>query len=249
MAHVAEKVFDTLPRSLKRMTFLEGLAGAEADIDAVFELEEEFDSALDTADNNDDFSIQDQRRFSGASMRRGRPLPPSSPPKAVPGARITSTNRGIEAQSFSPLAQVFNPVVIEEDVMRDPNLSAGSLVPGISYGPATRRKMSSIQPSHRRLQPDPLLTQFQSNQPRRFHTTSVKNSPPERVFLRSRSQGHDTLDRAMTLVENKDREDDMGEGLEQSAIMKRLDDIEERQERIESLLHELSHTISNKKTI
>jgi hypothetical protein len=53
VAHMAEKVFDTLPRSLKRMSksalnlnldvltyppclaFFEGLAGAEADIDAV----------------------------------------------------------------------------------------------------------------------------------------------------------------------------------------------------------------------
>jgi len=179
-------------------------------------------------------------------MRRGRPLPLSSPPRAIPGARITpTTNRGVEAQTFSPLAQVFNPVVMEEDVVRDPNLSAGSLVPGVSYGPATRRRMPSIQPSHGRPQPDPLLTQFQSNQLRMFHTTSDKNSPPERVFLRSRSQDRDTLNHA---VENKDREDDVGEDLEQSVIMKRLDDIQKRQERIESLLYELSRTISNQKT-
>jgi len=31
----ADKVFDTLPRSIKRMTFFEGLTGPDADIDAV----------------------------------------------------------------------------------------------------------------------------------------------------------------------------------------------------------------------
>ncbi|KAG1860718.1 hypothetical protein DFJ58DRAFT_778640 [Suillus subalutaceus] len=46
---VAEKVLDTLPRPLKRMSFFEGLVGSGSTIDVIFEVEEEMDnSALDT---------------------------------------------------------------------------------------------------------------------------------------------------------------------------------------------------------
>jgi hypothetical protein len=220
--------------------FFEGLAGADADIDAVslsvrwrnlfcflcfwkvFELEEEFDSALDTADTNDDFSILNQRRLSGASMR-GRA---SSPPKTPARARHPTMNRGSESQTLSPLAQVFNPLVVEDDLMREPCVS-----PGVSYGPATRRRLLSIQPSQRRPQPEPLSTQFQSNQLKRFPKSSD-------------SQDRHAIDHAMTAAEIKDMEDNMNGDLQQSAIMKRLDDMEKRQERIESLLQDLSHNIS-----
>ena len=203
----------------------------------VFELEEEFDSALDTADTNDDFSIRNQRRLSGASMRRGRAL---SPPKSTTRARLDSTiNRGSESHTFSPLAQVFNPLVVEGDVTREPYVS-----PGISYGPATRRRPLSIQPSQRRPQPDPLSTPVQSIQLKRFHKTSDKDSPPGHGFMRSPGQDEHAVDHAMTAAEIKDMEDNTNGDLQQSAIMKRLDTMEKRQERIESLLQDLSHNIS-----
>ncbi|KAF9779137.1 hypothetical protein BJ322DRAFT_1013723 [Thelephora terrestris] len=41
IASAAEKVFDTLPRRLKRITIFEGLAGVDADIDAIFEIDED----------------------------------------------------------------------------------------------------------------------------------------------------------------------------------------------------------------
>ncbi|KZV94556.1 hypothetical protein EXIGLDRAFT_766972 [Exidia glandulosa HHB12029] len=40
----AERVYDTLPRRIKRMTLFEGLVGGGPDIDAVFEIEEELES-------------------------------------------------------------------------------------------------------------------------------------------------------------------------------------------------------------
>ncbi|KAG1808712.1 uncharacterized protein BJ212DRAFT_1484952 [Suillus subaureus] len=47
----AEKVLDTLPRPLKRMSFFEGLVGSGSTIDVIFEVEEQMDnSALDTRD-------------------------------------------------------------------------------------------------------------------------------------------------------------------------------------------------------
>jgi len=148
-------------------------------------------------------------------------------------------NRGGEGQAFSPLAQVFNPLVVEDDVMREPYLS-----PGVSYGPATRRRPLSIQPSQRRPQPDPLSTPSQSNQLKKFHHTSDKDSPPGPGFIGSPSQERHAVDHAMTAAEVKDMEDNMNGDLQQSAIMKRLDDMEKRQERIESLLQDLSHNIS-----
>ncbi|KAI9063882.1 hypothetical protein FKP32DRAFT_1571075 [Trametes sanguinea] len=70
----AEKIFDTLPRHLKRLTLFEGLTGPDADIDAIFELEEELEeSALDLEETDDVPPIEQarqQRRLSQASRRR-----------------------------------------------------------------------------------------------------------------------------------------------------------------------------------
>ncbi|KIP03001.1 hypothetical protein PHLGIDRAFT_16153 [Phlebiopsis gigantea 11061_1 CR5-6] len=107
VSSVAEKVMDTLPRSLKRMSFLEGLAGTEADIDAIFELEreppeDEEDSALDMEDSVIPAIDIRARRLSTVSRRRpslsvgSAPSPPASPhkreaaaPSAQPGASST----------------------------------------------------------------------------------------------------------------------------------------------------------------
>ncbi|KAF8159446.1 receptor-activated Ca2+-permeable cation channel [Crassisporium funariophilum] len=240
IAHVAEKVFDTLPRSMKRMTFFEGLAGADADIDAVFEIEDDFDSALDNGDNNDGFSIQNQRRLSGGSSRRGRQVHPSSPPKAVPRARITSImNRGFETQTFSPLAQVFNPVVVEEDIMEEPN-SGSSAPQGISYGPASRRRLMSMQ-SQRRAPPEPFGVQPM----KRFPALSDKGTPPEQGILRSRSQDRYPMQGRPGPGEIKSMDDNNNDDPERSIFMSRLDDIERRQKRMESLLTQISESISS----
>ncbi|EIW58800.1 uncharacterized protein TRAVEDRAFT_72272 [Trametes versicolor FP-101664 SS1] len=69
----AEKLFDTLPRHLKRLTLFEGLTGPDADIDAIFELEEELEeSALDLNETDDVPPIDPahQRRLSQMSRRR-----------------------------------------------------------------------------------------------------------------------------------------------------------------------------------
>jgi len=154
-------------------------------------------------------------------------------------------NRGSEGQTFSPLAQVFNPLVVEDDITREPYASPGVsyVSSGVSYGPATRRRPLSIQPSQRRPLPDPFPTQFQSNQLKMFQGASDKDSPPGRGFMPSASQDQHTVNPAMTAADIKDV-DNMKDDLQQSAIMKRLDDMEKRQERIESLLQNLSHNIS-----
>ncbi|CCA70742.1 related to receptor-activated Ca2+-permeable cation channel-Laccaria bicolor [Serendipita indica DSM 11827] len=63
VSHVAERVFDSLPRRLKRMTFFEGLAGNGADIDTVFMIEEEINhDSLDAIDIDEDEATQPQQR-------------------------------------------------------------------------------------------------------------------------------------------------------------------------------------------
>ncbi|KDR80736.1 hypothetical protein GALMADRAFT_241168 [Galerina marginata CBS 339.88] len=241
--HVAEKVFDTLPRTFKRMTFFEGLAGAGSDIDAVFELEEEFDSALDTGDNNDGYSIQNQRRLSGASSRRGRLFPPSSPPKGIPRPRLNSImNRG---ENFSPLAQIFSTVLHEDTQSPEPVIPGTSMgQQGISYGPATRRRLTSMQSSHRQAATEAL--HVNTNPWKKFPNTSDKYSSPtlEHGNLRSRSQDRHQPEHPSTASEVKDAEEGTGEDPEQAEVMSRLQSIEERQERIEALLSQIAKSVS-----
>ncbi|KAI8996333.1 hypothetical protein BD414DRAFT_197116 [Trametes punicea] len=226
----AEKIFDTLPRHLKRLALFEGLTGPDADIDAIFELEEEFEeSALDMEEVDDVPPIDParQRRLSQLSRRRashsssqhgrrpstssaGRSTPPvpSSPRKSeqagpsssacsaltqsqpqnqtqtqgqgqsashipLPRARLNSLmTRGFEiAQSApSPLAQIFQPLVVDDDLSAGDDMTAseggGVVISGgngsgagmISYGPATRRRLSSMHAA---------------NPPRRGHTYSL----------------------------------------------------------------------------
>ncbi|KAJ3493550.1 hypothetical protein NLJ89_g10992 [Agrocybe chaxingu] len=248
MAHVAERVFDSLPRSLKRMTFFEGLAGANADIDAVFEIEGEFDSALDITDN-DPFSIQHQqhRRLSGASSRRGRPFPPASPPKAQRNRLYSILPQG---QTASPLAQVFNPFLVEDDNMPE-YMSGHSIPPGVSFGPATRRRLTSMaQPSQRRVTEPPVGNAggVISHATRRFPVMSDKDSPPGNSVQRSRSHDHYQRKQPIPAGEIEDGEDSQGETGEQANVLRRLDAMDKRQKNIESLLMEISQNIHSSRT-
>lgn len=193
----------------------------------IFEIEEDFDSALD-ADNNDGFSIRNQWQTSG----KGKAM-------AVPFGRF---NPIMSAQLNSPLAQVYHPVVVD-DIAEDPSNPDSSAQPVISYGPATRRRFTS---THRR--PVELFDQAQSTQLRRFPTTPMNNnrvSPPENGILRSRSQDRYHKMQLSTTPASKVSDVSDGEHSQRSEFMQRLDDIERRQERIESLLTQISQNISN----
>ncbi|KAF9482552.1 hypothetical protein BDN70DRAFT_874905 [Pholiota conissans] len=257
VAHMAEKVFDTLPRSLKRMTIFEGLAGAEADIDVIFELEEE--SALDTTgETNDDISIQNgrqpshssMRRLSGASSRRGRTGHPQPPSKTSPHTRLnTLIGRVNDVNTFSPLAQVYNPLLAHDlahdDHNRDPLIHGSpSAAQAISYGPASRRRLTSILSTQQR----PSLDTFgqSSHRPSRIVSGQETSSPPQYgIPPRSRSQDPPHSARnPISAQEVKDMEDDTGENPEQITVMSRLDNIERQQAKIESLLLEISKNVN-----
>ncbi|KAH9940898.1 uncharacterized protein BXZ73DRAFT_42553 [Epithele typhae] len=226
----AEKIFDTLPRHLKRLTFFEGLGGPDADIDAIFALEEEMeDSALEmeesdaatpispsplkrrgsVASRRHPSSTHQPRRPSSSShlatpstppmpkspLKSEHPVPGTSTPRAEspalqeeqetqppapapvppPRQRINSIlTRGFEVAqaAASPLAQIFQPLVVDDDILPEEDeddedggsgsgaghgLSASP--PALSYGPAMRRRLMSLHVA--------------PTQPRRIRTYSV----------------------------------------------------------------------------
>lgn len=255
VSHVAEKVFDTLPRSLKRMTIFEGLAGSEADIDAIFEIEEDFESALDTGEGADDVyqQTQSKRRFSGVSISPPAPPPQpqsSSPPRAIPRLRLNSVvNRGVDATAFSPLAQVFQPLVVDEDPFKATANNAanasGSLFPlGISYGPASRRRLTSIQSMHRGAH-EPLQTQLQLNTGKKFPLIG-RGSPKDREGPFKRDISLERMPETVTEV--KEQEGASGTNNPgEVQWLERLTQIEQRQARIEDLLSQIAKNVGNSK--
>ena len=159
----------------------------------------------------------------------------------------------MSTQSISPLAQVYNPVVVDDsNMMEDLSNTGNSTFPIISYGPATRRRFTSTQ-----RRPMELIAsdQVDSTQLRRFPTTNYKVSPPERGVLRSRSQDrHPKLQPSSSLrprtsnisLQSKTSHISNGE-LQESAFAQRLDAIERSQANIESLLAQISQNIRSNK--
>lgn len=157
----------------------------------------------------------------------------------------------MSTQSFSPLAQMYNPVVVDDNnMMEDHSNTGNSTLPVISYGPATRRRFTSTQ-----RRPMEIPDQADSSQFKRFPTipASSYNSPPERGFLRSRSQDRNSKMQSSTALRPKtsnislqSKTSHMSNGeLQESAFMQRLDAIERSQAKIESLLIHITQNMSS----
>ncbi|KAF9045820.1 hypothetical protein BDZ89DRAFT_1058779 [Hymenopellis radicata] len=271
----AEKVYDTLPRGFtKRIAFFEGLGGADADIDAIFEIEEDLDtSALDTADDaaharhsvaeyqrrNSPFSSPTRRHQSQPTQTpqlhahfepqippsQQQQAPPSpSTPFAIPRARVNSVmSRTMEAaQSFtSPLAQIFQPLVVDDEpAALDTQPPPQSMV---SFGPASRRRLSSMH-HHRRGTTDGGGGHSPPHKPmpnkegggiglglKRFPgiiSDALSESPP------TMSTSPLSVRTAMQIKEGEEN----SAGSDQ-----RIDDIEQRQRRMEKLLEKIAASL------
>ncbi|OBZ74219.1 Calcium channel YVC1 [Grifola frondosa] len=261
----AEKLFDTLPRHLKRLTFFEGLTGPDADIDAIFELDEEFgDSALDMEETTHISAMQaaNRRRLSQVSRRRpshgsqnGAPptshTPPASPGKAeqspagsstipLPRQRVHSiVNRGLElAQSASsPLAQIFQPLVMDDDGPEEQQQDGANVV---SYGPVTRRRLSSMHAFNQRR---PTTESVPSSNANTDHaqSTALRRFPSATARMVASPLSESTDERR----EPQETAEQIEEEVHPTATVweKRFDNIEERQKRIEDLLVQLSHSM------
>lgn len=159
----------------------------------------------------------------------------------TPRARLSSAvSRGIDtAQNFaSPLAQVFKPLVVHDNSPESISPAAGPTGPiVISYGPASRRRVSSMQSLQRR-HPESLINQAQANVLKRLPPMS---SPVEQSAL---SESPDHIREESPLTERKSLMDTMVTDDAGGADWKRrMDRMEKRQERIEDLLVQLTKDI------
>ncbi|KZT71972.1 hypothetical protein DAEQUDRAFT_723607 [Daedalea quercina L-15889] len=286
MSKAADRVFDTLPRSIKRMTFFEGLSGPDADIDAIFEIGDFYEnSALDMEDDPEQTSPTNAlqlRRPSQASRTSRRrisqtPSQTSTPPRSTASLSVKSERpgpsslqlprhhlnslvvRGLEAaqSAASPLAQVFQPLVVDGENEGEPPAQEGGGI--VSYGPASRRRLSSMARRPTAMgHGDPfggavlpgqagggllLAVRRSPGQPaatspgaRLGITGQTLSSSPETrevggpgdKLVAGQGQAHEPLETA---------EEEQEDGA--SPMQRRLDDIERRQQRIEELLERL----------
>jgi len=176
------------------------------------------------------------------------PAVSASPPRASGHTRQTSgpvqlrmnVNSHLHRPDVlqSPLAQVFMPVVVDDDIPEDSS-DRGSLHPSdghvLSYGPASRRRLGSMQHHTARR-----TTDSSSQTPSAFQRAPFLSidTEPETLGqgLLSISPGRQPLpsSTAEQLEENIEESGGMTE------LVRRMKDMEERQQRIEDLLIQLS---------
>lgn len=175
-----------------------------------------------------------RRPSSNAPERFVRRDPSPQPPAAVASPRLrlgSMLNRGAEmAQNLaSPLAQIFQPLVVDEDIPEENGSSSLLNVPtGISYGPAHRRK--SLM--HRTPAVDAAVsrTAFRfpsmgSHDSRDAHQVSSSPDPVSEVY-------------GMQTAEEAEEDEEESGGM--IRWMERLDKLEQGQKRIEDLLLRIS---------
>ncbi|KAH8108342.1 hypothetical protein DFH11DRAFT_1517080 [Phellopilus nigrolimitatus] len=280
-----ERVIETLPRSIKRMTLFEGIfAGKASDIDAIFDVEEEMtnnsnNSALDMRDLEStttsakfasspirrQVSQASGRRFSAQSARPINAIPSSSsnhsrksmdppegtpPSQALPGVRprlASIMQRGAEAPtSFtSPLALIYQPLVVDDDMVEE---EAPSPTQPAVVSHAARRRLSSM---HRFPPMAPMDIQ------RRLNVSRGQNGQNGQNFadaMREESPGvldnvtgkeHTKDDRPTMVPEQASQvvEEEEGASGTLSQVGARLTKIEEKQQRLEDLILQLSQDI------
>ncbi|KAI0322775.1 hypothetical protein OF83DRAFT_1091683 [Amylostereum chailletii] len=250
----SERLFDSLPR-LKRMPLFEGfMSGGGSEIDAIFELEDDMGSALDMQDQGMPPPIGRQRAISmtprrssggknghGSSSNHSITSPVSSPKRDIPSIttmprhRLTSIlHEGaaeVARSVASPLAQIFQPVTIDEGIPEQDEQPRDA----VSYGPASRRRRlsSSVRPSR----PPHLDTQGSPTHFRRFPTGEspmLSESPeqhPSGSHLGARSPP------TAGQIEEEDSE------IGNMQWTSKLEEMEQRQKRMEELLKEIAGTM------
>ncbi|KAJ7180666.1 hypothetical protein C8R46DRAFT_1070191 [Mycena filopes] len=255
---VTERMLETLPRRFKL------LSSSDSDIDTVFEIQDELnESALGTEEivhsNGDAFKLRQRRMSPFSSPTRPHPPPQptashlqpeasssaTSPPRQVPAPRTrvaSLMNRGAEvAHTFtSPLAQLFQPLVVDDGGIPEdevPNHSGAAAPPpaGVSYGPAYRRRLSSMHVRDQSGQGGPAHMHMRrtSETPRMQFPAGPTGGGDDNPF--SASPDDRSLPTAEDVEENQD-----------TPWMQRLEKMEERQERIEGLLEKIAQSLGSK---
>ncbi|KAI0050965.1 hypothetical protein FA95DRAFT_1554998 [Auriscalpium vulgare] len=269
LAAGTERFFDTLPRQFKRLTFFEGLTGGGADIDAIFDLEDELGSALDTEDSGvappigrqRSISVSQQRRASASGFRptMSRPLPTAQPQPqkdepangAQPGParhRVTSIlNRGANeaAQAFSPLAQIFQPLVVDDNVIPEEDHPQTGTRDAVSYGPASRRRLSTMKRPGSDFQQQQQQQQQSPGSPLGLSASPLRKFPtgesPGRRTLAESSDSH-SVGEIETLEQTEEKESTLG-ALQWA---RKLDGLDKRMRRMEELLSEIAKNLDSR---
>jgi len=190
-------------------------------------------------------------------------------------------HRGAEAAHtfVSPLAQIFQPLVVDDDIipeeeplnsnnsnMTTHGMSSSPPPAGVSYGPASRRRLSSMQSMHRRnpttdysslsanVSPThananaqshshPMLGRFldrdRDQKRSREEFPAFSSSPESQQHRPEASRESLTVPTAGEVTTGEEDEGEMG-GIEWRRKMERM---EERQERIEGLLERIARDL------
>ncbi|KAF8448949.1 hypothetical protein L210DRAFT_957644 [Boletus edulis BED1] len=283
ISSLLEKVTETVPRSLKRMSLFEGLAGPGADIDVVFDIEDEMEQALETEDDPDRIIVEppltnglERRRSSHPSTRSLRPAHPPSPKERDPDHHsqrapprppsplragghhhlLTSAPVSLRRRltpsihkhdvAQSPLAQIFQSVMLDEFHASEDNVSDSAsgggtsaflTQPQLSYGPATRRRLASMHSVNKRPSETSLWTTKLAGPVRPAIPPLDTREEMLSGLLSASPDQQEGEQQGIATAEQV--EENMEENGSMTEWMKRMGAIERRQERIEELLVQL----------
>ncbi|EKM81761.1 hypothetical protein AGABI1DRAFT_118839 [Agaricus bisporus var. burnettii JB137-S8] len=270
--YMSEKFIDALPRYLTRLSIFEGLAGSGADIETIFEINDEFIDVFDSHDSDEgpDTRLRFLRslsmdlspnKMSGQNGHRA-PSPPSSLYRSVPRIRTdsvsTRTRPMVPSQSYvSPLAQIY-PSVVENILGAQPTQTDARDIPmngssakatGIPTVPPTRRRLTTMQSLAQKHRISGVSTDYSGSGdvaiPRKKSSTSSAGE-------RQRSMPLCTSPEQLLNVEDHEEPasvsevrttEDQDEPVDTPTWDTRLQEIERRQARIESLLEHIATRI------
>ncbi|KAI0034476.1 hypothetical protein K488DRAFT_45428 [Vararia minispora EC-137] len=260
-----ELIIEKMPRQIKRMvpTFVEGMVGSGSDIDIIFEIDEEHNSALDTHDGpplTRTASFQPNNGRSNSSPANGastsptfQPQPSTSKPgshsqpsqpnflAAIPGRhRLTSLlHEGAEVarQAASPLAQIFTPVTVPEE----PAPPVPASVPVPTAENAALDVSYGPASRRRRLSSVSGATRWPSEHQhstafRRFPTGGSAASVSASAAVALSESPGELRPLPKPLEETEERLESVGN----VELDRRLEQIEKRQKRIEEMLEEIA---------
>lgn len=226
----------------------------------IFEIEEDSNGSIMEHREPSDFARQrklsqfSHRRPSGGSeghhsAHSHQSLQPPASPAAIPLSRPrlnTLLHKGVEmAQNVvaSPLAQIFQPLIVDDDIPEEPEDEQNSAGNFVSYGPASRRRLLSMN------QRRPVEMAAQAM---RWGPTSVAHKllgehplsqSPEQNQLEQQAERDEEDPQPETVTQVEDEEQSGGG---EPRLMRKLHLMEERQKRIEDLLLQLNDKIDSK---
>lgn len=163
-----------------------------------------------------------------------------SPTKAVQAMRDNLTSvisKGTEiATNFtSPLAQIYQPLVVDDDLRDDEEPSELTQPNMVSYGPVSRRRLSSM---HRFPPMAPLDLRRSNSRAQHAMLDAPQEASPRSPNEDSRYQGGE-ISPSIPEPVSQVYEDEGGAG-STPQVVARLNRIEERQKRLEDLILQLS---------